>query len=394
MILDRLRRAKKPPADPQPDPPSEPQAEALSEQQAEAPYEEPVEDVLDVVATLLRTWGEFAIDLGEMDVAAVREQFEEWARHALVMAPAPGSAEGASADGPMRRDWPGLRRFVHDHRKTEQSVVQCSLGDLRDVIWIFLETVGRAVQEDRKTDGRMAGQMDKLKRAVGSGDTQTVKKEALRSITLIESLIETRSQRQISRVKRMASHLDRLNLELVDVKEKLTTDPLTEIPNRAAFEEHLNRLVDVQPVVSVRATLFMIDVDHFKWVNDHYGHSAGDAVLKAVARELHSGLRRRGDFVARFGGDEFVAIVQGADSEGVKKICEQALFSIRDMETPQDGEAIRVSVSIGATSFSQDDDARTWLERSDRALYLAKEAGRDRFVFLDDEKDEAPEPVT
>ena len=386
MILDRLRKARKAANDPQPDEASEPQVET--------PREEPVEDVLDVVATLLRTWGEFAIDLGSMDEATVREQFEGWARHALVIALPPGSTEGAPTDGPQQRDWPALQRFVRDHRKSEQSFVQCSLGDLRDVIWIFLETIGRAVQEDRKMDGRMNGQMGRLKEAVGSGDTQKVKKEALRSITLIESLIEVHSKRQTSRVERMASHLDRLNLELVDVKEKLATDPLTEIPNRAAFDEHLHRLVDVQPVVSVRATLFMIDVDHFKWVNDHYGHPAGDLVLKEVAKQLHSGLRRRGDFVARFGGDEFAAIVQGAESDGVRQICEQALFSVRDMETLHEGEPIRVSVSIGAASFAQGDDARTWLERADRALYLAKEAGRDRFVFLDDEVDEAPEPAS
>jgi diguanylate cyclase len=235
--------------------------------------------------------------------------------------------------------------------------------------------------------------MGRLQKAVGSGDTQSVKREALRSITLIESLIEMRSQRQTSRVERMASHLDRLNVELVDVKEKLATDPLTEIPNRAAFDEHLHRLVDVQPVVSVRATLFMIDVDHFKWVNDHYGHPVGDTVLKEVAKQFDKSLRRRGDFVARFGGDEFAGIVQGVESDGVRQICEQLLFSIRDMDTLHEGETIRVSVSIGAVSFAQGDDTRSWLERADRALYLAKEAGRDRFVFLDDEVDETPEPA-
>jgi len=125
-------------------------------------------------------------------------------------------------------------------------------------------------------------------------------------------------------------------------------------------------------------------------VNDHYGHPAGDTVLKEVAKNLESSLRRKGDLVARFGGDEFAAIVRDAESDAVRQICEKMLFSIRDMETANDGDPIRVSVSIGAASFSQGDDTRTWLKRADRALYMAKEAGRDRYMLMNDEADEAP----
>jgi diguanylate cyclase len=383
VILGRRRKTRKAREESQPDAPSEPQLDK--------PCGESVEHLLDMVAALLHTWGEFAIEIESMDEAAVREHFEGWARHALVMAPPPGSADSAPATGPQQRDWPGLQDFAHDHRKSEQAHVQRSLADLREVIWAFLETVGRAIQEDRKTDGRMTGQMGRLREAVSSGDTQAVKKEALRSITLIESLIEVRGERQRSQAEQMASRLDRMNLELVDVREKLATDPLTEIPNRAALDEHLRRLIGVQTIVAIRATLFMIDVDHFKWVNDRYGHPAGDAVLKEVARQLQKGFRRKGDFVARFGGDEFVAIVRDAESDGVRRICEQVLFSIRDMDIPNDGEPIRVSISIGAVDFAQGDDVHTWLERADRALYMAKEAGRDRFVVPDDEVDQAPE---
>jgi len=225
--------------------------DAASEPQVEESPGEPVEDVLDVVATLLRAWGEFAIDLGSMDEATVREQFEAWARHALLKTPPPGSVDAATNDGPQQRDWPGLESFAREHRKSEQSHVKNSLGDLRDVIWTFLESIGRAVQEDRKTDGRMTSRMGKLREAVGSGDTQAVKKEALRSITMIESLIEVRTQRQAAQVEQMASRLALLNLELFDVREKLATDPLTDIPNRAAFDERLRRLVDLQAVVPV-----------------------------------------------------------------------------------------------------------------------------------------------
>jgi diguanylate cyclase (GGDEF)-like protein len=386
VILGRRRKANKTREDSPPD--------ASSEPQPEEPSGDSVEHLLDVLAALLHTWGEFAIELDSMDEAAVREHFEGWARHVLVVAPPPGSAVSATAAGPQQRDWPGLQEFARDHRKSEQAHVRHSLADLREVIWTFLETVGRAIQEDRKTDKRMTSQMGKLREAVGSGDTQAVKKEALRSITLIESLIEVRGERQRSQAEQMASRLDQLNLELVDVREKLATDPLTGIPNRAALDEHLRRLIDVQSIVDVCATLFMIDVDHFKWVNDRYGHPAGDAVLKEVARALQKGFRRKGDFVARFGGDEFVAIVRDAPSDGVRRICEQVLFSIRDMETPIDGELIRVSVSIGAVSFRQGDDVHGWLERADRALYTAKETGRDRFVLPDDETDQAPEPAS
>ncbi len=375
MILGRRRKADKAEKERK-----EAQPAASPEPQAE---QEVGEQLLDTLAALLRTWGEFPIEFESMDQATVREHFEAWARHALVAAPQPGSEEESPATAAARRDWPGLQRFVRDHRKSEYDHVQRSLTDLREVIGAFAQTLGRAIQEDRKTDGRMNGQLGKLRSAVDSSDTEALKREALRSITLIESMIEVRSTRQRTQVQQLAGRLDELNLELVDVREKLAKDPLTGIHNRAAFDGHMERLVDVQTVMGTSATLIMIDVDHFKWVNDRYGHPMGDTVLKEVAELLQQTFRRKGDFVARFGGDEFVAIVQGAGIDGVTTVCEKLLFSIRDMTVASEGEPIRVSVSIGAADFAVGDEMTSWLERADRALYVAKEQGRDRFALLD-----------
>jgi diguanylate cyclase (GGDEF)-like protein len=341
----------------------------------------------DALAGVLRAWGERAFDLEAVDARSIGESFEAWARHVLVNAPPPGCLlEGPRPD---RRDWHSLQSFVRGHRRSEVDYVLRSLADLRQVIWIFVKSLGRAAAEDRREDQRMGRQLHRLREAVESTDTTALKREALSSIGLIESLIARRQARQKSEIEQLAGRLDRLSVELIAVREQLGTDPLTQLYNRAACDEHVSRIVSFRAVVGSPAVAFMIDVDHFKWVNDRYGHAVGDDVLRGVARCLKDVFRRQEDFVARYGGDEFVVVLQEGSLETARGAAERLLFAIRDLEVPREDteEPIRVSVSAGAARLRGDEDGRAWLQRADQALYAAKEAGRDRFVIDPEEGD-------
>lgn len=156
------------------------------------------------------------------------------------------------------------------------------------------------------------------------------------------------------------------------------TDPLTEVGNRRAGDLALARACD-----QASALLLIVDLDHFKQVNDTWGHHVGDEVLRASGRCL-TDLSREGDVVARYGGEEFVVIVGGAPPERHRAIAERFLAGLRALALPLDLAGLRVTASLGAASWSAAEGPTTpaeLFEVADRSLYAAKRGGRDALVF-------------
>jgi diguanylate cyclase (GGDEF)-like protein len=157
------------------------------------------------------------------------------------------------------------------------------------------------------------------------------------------------------------------------------TDPLTGLLNRRSLT------ADVQARCKTRerfGVLFM-DIDHFKAVNDRFGHDMGDRVLVAVANVLKTALRP-GDVVGRFGGEEFVGVVAGAGPESARLVAERLRRSIEAM-TPPKGGPPKLSISVGTTVFDPrqaEEGPEELLHRADMALYAAKRTGRNRVVMV------------
>jgi diguanylate cyclase (GGDEF)-like protein len=128
------------------------------------------------------------------------------------------------------------------------------------------------------------------------------------------------------------------------------------------------------------ATL-MLDIDHFKNVNDQYGHQAGDGVLSAVAASIRKSLRG-GDVAGRYGGEEFIILLVGASSEQCFKIAERIRLAIARLEIPMDQGTVRVTVSLGLMVINTDQDlpVEDLIHCADQALYRAKQQGRNRTV--------------
>ncbi|MHB9153334.1 MAG: diguanylate cyclase [Spirochaetales bacterium] len=158
-----------------------------------------------------------------------------------------------------------------------------------------------------------------------------------------------------------------------------TTDPLTGLPNRRSFIQE----VEVEMVHSrfspKNPTAFlMIDLDHFKRVNDDFGHAAGDAVLKAFAAELQK-ILRKSDLLGRIGGEEFGVLLRFTDLPSAARLAEKLRARVSAMEVPFEGTMVRITVSIGITVQRPGDDSLdTLMSRADTAMYAAKNAGRDR----------------
>ncbi|MEP9350195.1 sensor domain-containing diguanylate cyclase [Xanthobacter sp. KR7-225] len=167
------------------------------------------------------------------------------------------------------------------------------------------------------------------------------------------------------------------------------TDELTGLNNRRRFFEEAERAFSAALSAATQMSILMLDIDHFKSINDRYGHAAGDKVLSEMARRC-AGALRAGDLAARVGGEEFAILLPCTDAEGAELVAQKLLSAIRAEPVQVNGTVLAVHASIGGTFRLADDrTVATLIERADRALYAAKGGGRNRVVVLPRFYDEA-----
>ncbi|MBZ0255005.1 diguanylate cyclase [bacterium] len=158
-------------------------------------------------------------------------------------------------------------------------------------------------------------------------------------------------------------------------------DPLTELPNRTMLESNLTTRFHEYERFGWAFGVMMIDIDHFKQFNDKYGHDVGDIVLQSTGRILSKNLRPF-DIVGRWGGEEFVAVVANVDRLGLLSAAERTRFQVQRNRIPVNGQNLKVTVSIGATLCSQDDNAETIIKRADQVMYESKSNGRNKATVI------------
>ena len=186
----------------------------------------------------------------------------------------------------------------------------------------------------------------------------------------------------------MQSQLTQLENEAASYKSRLMEqkyrnqhDPLTQVPNRIAYNERIEKEYKRWKRNKEPLSLAVIDADHFKQINDNYGHAAGDKTLQVIAQHIEKGLRVS-DFMARWGGEEFVVILPQSRADDLIQPLEKIRSKIEKLPFRFKNKNVTITVSIGATSFSEGDTIESAFERADSALYEAKHMGRNRCVIF------------
>ncbi|BCX88852.1 diguanylate cyclase [Methylomarinovum tepidoasis] len=197
---------------------------------------------------------------------------------------------------------------------------------------------------------------------------------------------QSRNQTAERQIAELTRRLRELEQEAEDLRQRLRLahhqalhDPLTGLPNRQAVDERL-----VQEFARWRRfgepfSLLLWDVDHFKRINDRFGHQAGDKALRVVAQVLRKGIREV-DFVGRYGGEEFLMLLPETGREGALKLAEKLRRAVKECGFNSRGKPVPITISCGLTQVQENDTPESLIERADQALYEAKERGRDRCI--------------
>jgi diguanylate cyclase len=263
--------------------------------------------------------------------------------------------------------------------KEENAIREAScrvLETLQDVI---------ALAEGGRTDVRNYGST----LATFASDALGVEMDTLRQS--VEHLVQEskkmagRTEYLGARMRESSSKIQTLERNLESALKDATLDGLTGVANRKSFDQTIRRLAGDAMNTGEDLGLLMVDIDHFKSVNDTWGHQVGDEVLCQVAKIL--GLAIRGqDYVARYGGEEFAILLPLADKHACKNVAQNIQRTLRRETTmPGVDEVVKgITLSIGVSCYDAGDALSEWIGRSDAALYRAKAAGRNRIEIFEE----------
>jgi diguanylate cyclase len=225
--------------------------------------------------------------------------------------------------------------------------------------------------------------------AVRIGSKNSFSSEIIRSaISLLSEATEDKvahGERTVDDMVQRSHEMDQVRRELDEYKRIANTDSLTRLANRRAFDERLASVYD-NPTALPLTALVLADIDNFKKINDNFGHPVGDKILATVASVLRASVRKD-VFVARTGGEEFAMIVEGNTPEEVLLICERVRRALEARVFRNTRSGINygpVTISLGFSMAAQAADPGDLYVQSDAALYYAKNSGRNRTVFFEE----------
>ena len=301
---------------------------------------------------------------------------------------------------PKRAIAADLRRLMSDTRAIDAAARRARRKEFqrRQEVSKIVTTLAKAIDESAtRSDTLSEGLEDILQQLWAQPDVSGLRDLRKQVSTRVRSLAEeSRSLRtDLEGARSRTSALEDIVAEqaerIVDLHAQASQDPLTGVPNRRTFDHWLPKLIATCQSTDTPFALVILDLDHFKVVNDTHGHPFGDEVLQAAAQAMVKAVRQD-DIVSRVGGEEFAVLIKGAVPNVARVVAERIRSSVGRIELRPEPEQdlVPVTASAGMANLRPDDSVETLYGRADRALYLAKNGGRDRLVddWLDEEEDD------
>lgn len=225
-------------------------------------------------------------------------------------------------------------------------------------------------------DKSLASHRGEIERA---GNLDTIKEVEALLLSELDAMRKD-TERYRTELAEARKQIEQQQEELETARHEAGEDPVTKIPNRRTFDKRFAEETARATRYRSPLSLLLIDLDHFKAINDEHGHVAGDRVLASVAQILNT-MRRQSDFLARYGGEEFCMVLPQTNLSQATEMAQRAAEQIGSSKFVRNGNVIKVTCSIGVAEFDRKNDTEeTLLGRADKALYAAKEGGRNRVM--------------
>lgn len=331
---------------------------------------EPALEVSEEKATLLYMidlWNKHLFDFKDHPVRKTRETLDEFAREIV-------THDGEKLAKVLFR----FRQYWSSYRIDEYAYLHKTFDDFRGIIWDFVDQLAEDLAAEKSADSQMVTSLENLREAVESNSIHSLKTQSRAFIDNYMEFQSKKSQRRDRRLQTIKKNLDVVKKELTEANAGMRQDHLTKAFNRKSFDEQIRNVKNLCDMFDKKASLLMIDIDHFKAINDRFGHANGDVVLIECVKWLKEVFNREVDFVARVGGEEFAILLTDYDEESAVKKAEQAHERIRNEALVKDDMTIKFTISIGAAQLKPHESIDDWMKRADAALYFSKNNGRNR----------------
>jgi len=272
------------------------------------------------------------------------------------------------------------------------------LSELENNLTSEIASTKEKYDEDRTVERSIFFDMNEMKQSFDIyNDISTIKSVIFGKIENITKAIEVKKEQDMIRLQKTERALNKMSRKMVDIiyesdiirqksleiEHENLHDNLTGLYNRKAYEMKIEESLEILRRYNTPSALIVIDLDHFKSINDNFGHHIGDLTLKKVALLFKERLRKI-DFIARYGGEEFVCILTHTKLNEARAIAADILSKIDRTEFTFKGGKVPVTISAGVSIVRKEDDAISVFDRADKALYLAKNSGRNKFKTEND----------
>ena len=313
--------------------------------------------------------------------------------------------EGMSEDQLLKSCVVILRMIVQDamaEASLTGKVIQSlhnSLGKMGGDVQLSMENSRTQFEQRQVGNAQLQSHIESIEEAVSHSDSlESLKEHTQFCVQNIASTLNEQAQIDsqgqeslMGLLGSMQSRIEQLQKQTLTYKKKLAeqmmlsqTDPLTRLPNRQAYNEKLSKAVQSWQDNGEDLAVVVIDIDHFKSINDRFGHAAGDKTLQVVGKNLKQQLTEN-TFMARWGGEEFVLLLPGMSKQKVTSLLETMRTKLASLPFKFKQEKVTITASFGASFFKKGDTPEAVFERADNLLYQAKNSGRNRVITDRDE---------